>query len=113
MDAEAIKDLFQDLGTVRIRRMFGGFGIYSGDLMFALASGGEIYLKVDDESRRAFEQAGSRAFVYEQDGRPVSLRYWLLPDSALDDPSEAAEWARLALAASRRAAAGRKPKRRN
>jgi DNA transformation protein and related proteins len=105
MDAEAIRDLFQDLGAVRVRRMFGGHGVYCDDLVFALAFDGEIYLKTDGETRPAFEQAGSRAFVYEKDGKPVSVSYWLLPDSAADDPAEAARWARLALAASRRAGA--------
>lgn len=113
MDAEAIGDLFQDLGAVRIRRMFGGYGIYFGDFIFALAIDGEIYLKTDVENRSAFEEAGSRAFIYEKDGRPISLGYWLLPDSALDDPAEAARWAGLALAASRRAAVRKRPRRKS
>ncbi|HEU4518341.1 MAG TPA: TfoX/Sxy family protein, partial [Microvirga sp.] len=49
--------------------MFGGQGIYAGDLMFALEVGGEIFLKVDDGSRAAFEAAGSRPFVYGEEGR--------------------------------------------
>ena len=36
MDAESIRDLFQELGPVRVRRMFGGQGIYAGERMFAL-----------------------------------------------------------------------------
>jgi DNA transformation protein and related proteins len=102
VDDAAIEDLFQDLGPVRCRRMFGGRGIYAGDVMFALEAGGEIYLKTDDASRAAFEAAGSRPFAYEKDGRAVATSYWRLPDGALDDPSEASRWARLALDASRR-----------
>ena len=33
------------------------------------------------------------------------MSYWLVPESALDDPDEAAELARLALSAARRAKA--------
>ena len=50
MDPEAICDLFVALGPVRTRRMFGGHGIYAGDLMFALETGGELYLKADDRA---------------------------------------------------------------
>ena len=60
MDPEAIQDLFQELGTVRIRKMFGGQGIYLHDQMFGLVAADELYLKTDDETRPAFEAAGSR-----------------------------------------------------
>jgi len=110
VDPESIRDLFASLGPVRIRRMFGGQGIYSGELMFALEIGGELFLKVDDNTMPAFRAAGSRPFVYKRDGRAAEMSYWLLPDGALDDPDEAARWGRLALEAATRAAIN-KPKR--
>jgi DNA transformation protein and related proteins len=75
MDPEAIGDLFRDLGPVRTRRMFGGQGIYAGDLMFALEAGGELYLKADDGTVPAFQAAGSRLFTYEKDGRTAQMSY--------------------------------------
>ncbi|WP_230532918.1 TfoX/Sxy family protein [Microvirga roseola] len=106
MDAEAIRDVLRNLGPVHIRRMFGGQGVYQGELMFALEAYGELYLKVDDESIGLFRERGSRPFVYEsRDGRTTTISYWLIPESALDDPDEAAELAGLALAAARRAKA--------
>jgi DNA transformation protein and related proteins len=99
---EAIQDLFEELGPVRCRRMFGGFGIYSGERIFGLATGGEIFLKSDAVNRPAFEKAGSRPFTFEKDGRLISTSYWLLPGAALDDPSEAARWGRSAIEASAR-----------
>ena len=113
MDPESIQDLFQEIGPVRVRSMFGGHGVYCGDQIFGIEVGGEIYLKADDSSRAAFEQAGSRPFTYEKaDGALVSTSYWLLPSEAVDDPSEAARWARLALEAGRRAAAAKPPRKR-
>ena len=97
MDPEAIRDLFCDLGPV------------AGELMFALAARGELYLKADNGTAPEFEAAGSRPFTYEKDGRTAQMSYWLLPDAAVDDPEEAARWGRLALEAARRAAA-RKPR---
>ncbi|MET0530371.1 MAG: TfoX/Sxy family protein [Microvirga sp.] len=115
MDAEAIRDVFRGLGPIQIRRMFGGHGIYQGDLMFALEAGGELYLKVDDESVATFRDLGSRPFAYTtKDGRTTLMSYWLMPESALDDPDEAAQLGRLAVqAAQRRKAAGAKKPRKN
>ena len=113
VDPESIQDLFQEVGPIRLRGMFGGQGLYCRDQIFGLQIAGEIYLKADGTTRPAFEKAGSRPFTYQRkDGREVSTSYWLLPSSAADDPSEAARWARMALEAGRRAtAAGVRSKR--
>ena len=90
--------------------MFGGHGIYQGDLMFALESSGELYLKVDDENVAVFRDLGSRPFTFTtKDGRTGAMSYWLMPESALDDPDEAVQLSRLAVqAAHRRKATGAK-----
>ncbi len=102
MDADAIREHFAAFGAVRIRRMFGGAGIYADDVMIALEAGGEISLKTDVLSQPAFREAGSRPFVYEKDGRRTTMSYWLAPASAVDDPEAMVPWARLALEAARR-----------
>lgn len=115
MDEAAIRELFAaapDLAPLRAKRMFGGLGIYSGELMVGLVAYGDVYLKVDDASKPAFEAAGARPFVYEGNGKRSVMSYWTLPDPAQDDPDEAAHWGRLALEAARRAAARQRPARR-
>jgi DNA transformation protein len=88
--------------------MFGGLGIYRDDLMFALGSGGELYLKADDTSVALFRNLGSRPFTFQgRNGKPMATSYWLMPESALDDPEEAARLADLAIAAAYRAKAGK------
>lgn len=105
MDADAIRDLLAEIGPVRIRRMFGGQGVFADDLMFALEADGELYIKADKETESLFAEAGSTEFVYTKaDGRDFRMSYWLLPDSASDDPAEAAVWARYGVEAARRAA---------
>jgi DNA transformation protein and related proteins len=104
MDADSIRDVFRALGPVRIRKMFGGQGIYLGEVMFALEAGGELHLKADLETRELFRKLGSRPFAYAgRDGRVSTMSYWLIPESALDDPDEAAQLAGLALEAAHRA----------
>jgi DNA transformation protein len=106
MDAEAIREIFQAFGPVSIRRMFGGQGIYRDGAMFALEDEGELYLKVDDESVGHLRDLGSRPFSYQtKDGRTTILSFWLMPESALDNPDEAAELARMAFRAALRAKA--------
>ena len=112
MDPESLQDLFEDIGPIRVRRMFGGGGLYCGELIFGIVAGGEIYLKADEVSRPAFEAAGSRPFTYSRAGKkPVAMSYWRLPDSAVDDPTEACRWARMALDASLRASASKAARR--
>ncbi|MGQ7791646.1 TfoX/Sxy family protein [Faunimonas sp. B44] len=115
MDPDWITDLFAPFAPVTVRRMFGGHGVYRDGLMFALATGGDLYLKVDASNRRQFEDAGSRPFAYSARGRTVEVGYWLLPPEAFDDPDRLSEYAGLAweaaLRARNRRAPAKKPKR--
>ena len=52
MDVVEIEDLFASLGAVRIRRLFGGKGIYHRGLIIAIEMGGELLLKADAASAR-------------------------------------------------------------
>ena len=107
MDPEFIRELFAPFGPVTVKRLFGGAGISSDGLTFALVFDGAIYLKVDDDSIPDFEREGSRPFVYtraKSKGRVgrASLSYWRLPERLYDDPDELAEWARRAFAIAER-----------
>jgi DNA transformation protein len=105
VDSSAIEELFRSFGPVRVRRMFGGAGIYADGRMFALEAAGDLFLKADDKTAPAFEKEGCGPFVYETgDGRRTVMSYWRVPDRLLDDPDELAEWARKALAVAERAA---------
>jgi DNA transformation protein and related proteins len=102
MDSEAVRDLFTRFGPVSVRRMFGGAGIWSDGLMFALEFDGVVYLRVDEASLADFEREGSKPFVYPRAktpgkiGRP-SRSFWRLPERLYDDPDELAVWANRAL----------------
>ncbi|THD60957.1 TfoX/Sxy family protein [Phenylobacterium sp.] len=95
-----VEELFAGFGPVRIKRMFGGAGIYAGDVMFGLIDDETIYLKADGALKAELAAEGSAAWVYSRaPGRWEETSYWRLPEAALDDPDEAAAWARKALAA--------------
>lgn len=104
MDEEFLRDLFQSLAPVGIRRLFGGQGVYSEGRIVALVIGGTLYLKSDPESEAIYREAGLARWTYARPGRaPVNMPYWRFPEDALDDPDEAERWVAVADAASRRA----------
>src|SRR5262245_25742680 len=105
VDAEFIHDLFQPFGTVNVRRMFGGAGLFADGVMFGLVSSGQIYLKVDATTVTRFEREQCQPFEYStKNGKRALTSYWRLPDRLYDDADELAQWARQALAAARRGA---------
>jgi DNA transformation protein len=112
VDAEAIRELFAAFGPVRVRRMFGGAGIFADGIIIAIVADGVIYLKADEATVPAFEAEGLQPFSYQAgSGKRAVMSYWRMPDRLYDDPDELARWARGALAAARRTAARKsKPK---
>lgn len=98
-----LHELFDPLGDVRVKRMFGGQGIWAGPVMVALVADGTLYLRVDDETRPVFEAAGCAPFTYSGKGKPVTMPYWTPPPEVLDAPEDFRPWAEKALAAALRA----------
>jgi len=104
-----LKDQLRGLGPITARRMFSGAGIYCDGIIFALLLRDTLHFKVDDANRAAYEAEGMQPFTYTARGKPVRMEaYWRVPERLLDDPDEMLLWARDALAAGRRAAAGKK-----
>jgi DNA transformation protein len=106
---EDIRELFSAFGTVTVRRLFGGAGIYAGDTMFALVHDGVIYLKVDTQSADVFDRENLAAFSYAtRDGKRGLMSYRRMPDRLYDDPDELAVWARAAMAAAQRSGSAKR-----
>lgn len=87
---------------VRSKAMFGGVGIYGrlpdgADAFFALIDDDRTYLKVDDETRPAFEAAGSGPFLPGGDPERAMNGYWELPAGMIEDVDELEGWVRMAL----------------
>lgn len=94
-----VADLFEPMGEVSIRRMFGGAGVFTQGVMFALLAEDVIYLKTDCQLRSALEVEGGQAFVWERpsDGKRMEMGYVSLPSAAMDDAEDASAWGRQAL----------------
>jgi DNA transformation protein and related proteins len=127
-------ELLAPLGAVRAKRMFGGHGIYIDDLFVAIIAFERLYLKVDAQTRAAFEAAACSPFVYVKPsgpplrgdhppegergnlgrpgdasgkGKPITMSYWTVPAEAMESPALMQPWARQAISAALRARAAK------
>ncbi len=100
--------LLMPLGPVRARAMFGGHGLYLDEVMFALIGWGDLWFRVDGETKARFAEAGSEPFVYQGKTKPVEMPYWRAPPGSMESPEALLPWAEFALEAARRVKAEKK-----
>jgi DNA transformation protein len=91
---EFLNEVFEQFGPIRVRKMFGGYGIYHEDIMFGLVAGDTLYLKADESTKDLFLSRGLDAFEYDKHGKKVTMSYYLAPEEIFDDPEAAREWAK-------------------
>jgi DNA transformation protein and related proteins len=88
---EIILDRLAPLGEVTSRPLFGGHGIYWSETIFAILFEGRLYLKVDDESKAAFEARDMGPF--RPNDRQTLKSYYEVPPEVLDDAEALLSWA--------------------
>ena len=92
--AEDVQNRLAGIGAIRVKKMFGGYGIFEGDKMFALIdSSGRLFFKVDDTNRSRFEGAGSE--------KHARMPYFSVPGEVLGDDDLLEEWARISIGVSK------------
>jgi DNA transformation protein len=94
-----VLDQLRAVTPVTPKAMFGGIGIYSRGLFFALIAQDVLYFKVDAATRPAYEAAGSKPFNPFGKG---TMGYYELPAEVLEDEDELRKWVKEALAVARR-----------
>ena len=87
--------------------MFGGFGIYAGDLFFALIASDTLYFKVDDSNRPDFEKLGMKPFQPYGEGSEA-MKYYQVPDDLLEDPDALRPWVEKSIAVATHKRKGKK-----
>ncbi len=126
--ADYIADQLRDWGPVAVRRLFGGWGIYRGPVMFGLIARDAIYFRVDGENKPDYEAAATQPFVHTArkragmaasdakpftytmpNGKTIEMAYYEVPASVLEDVEALGQWAAKAEAAAIRAKSN-KPK---
>ena len=85
-----IMDRLSPLGEIRSKYMFGGWGVFSEGLMFAVFAGDSLYFKVDKSNRQMYEKAGSTPF-------PHGISYWEVPAEVAEDEKKLLDWAQISM----------------
>ncbi len=88
-----LEEVFDPVGSVTLKRMFGGLGIFRHGLMFGLVADGRVCLKADEQTEQDFISEGMIEWSYDGKGKPVKMGYWYMPDRLLEEPEELKEWA--------------------
>jgi DNA transformation protein len=97
-----IEQLEQTHRDIRTRRMFGGVGIYAGEVFFAVIDNDTLYFKVDDQTRPTFVKRKMKPFQpYGPDGGTIG--YYQVPIGVLEDADALRIWVGDALAVAARA----------
>jgi DNA transformation protein and related proteins len=98
----ALEQLQRTAGGVRARGMFGGVGIYAGDLFFALMDDDTLYFKVDGSNRGRFEARGMGPFRPYGEGGEV-MQYYEVPADVLEDIELLGSWVEASVMVARHA----------
>ncbi|HEX4112387.1 MAG TPA: TfoX/Sxy family protein [Stellaceae bacterium] len=118
--ADFVCDQLRDWAPVAARRLFGGWGIYNGPVMFGLIARDTIYFRVDDRNRPDYVAAATKPFVHTArrrgaggeiaagpkpftyqmpNGKIIEMAYYEVPPEILDDTEGLGQWAAKAQAA--------------
>ncbi|WP_025739907.1 TfoX/Sxy family DNA transformation protein [Salinivibrio socompensis] len=88
MDKPALKDamrLFAKFGNIKSRSMFGGFGLFCENTMFALVVNNTLHLRAGKENEALLKQQDLTPYVYKKRGFPVVTKYFAIPDAWWND----------------------------
>ena len=102
MDKPILKNslrLLDHLGNVRSRSMFGGFGIFAGEAMFALVVNNKLHLRANTKTEEEFKQAGLKPYIYKKRGFPVITKHYAILDQWWEEPEKIIEQAKYSLEA--------------
>lgn len=89
-----IMELLSPMGPVSARRLFGTWGLYLEDRIFAIVHGGIVYFRTNEDTVGRYHAAGAQPFLYRRaDGRSTVLQYHEVPAEVLEDSDLACAWA--------------------
>lgn len=95
-----VEEQLSALPELLLRRMFGGHGLYAGEVFFGLiASDHRLYFRTSERTRGRYLTAGSQPF--SPSARVTLHAYYEVPLEVLEDTRELTLWAREAIEESR------------
>ena len=93
-DTDSLRDFIQDqiqgLGEVEFRHMFGGYGLYRGDVFFGILYKDRLYFRTDQASRQAYVDRGMRPF--RPSVKQTLKNYYEVPPDIVEDSEALVAW---------------------
>ena len=90
-----VLDQLDGLRGVTCRAMFGGYGLYRGDVFFGIIHKGRLYFKTDGKSQDAYRERGMKPF--RPNARQTLKSYYEVPVEIVEDAEQLAAWAQRVL----------------
>jgi DNA transformation protein len=92
-----ILELLTPFGTVRARKMFGGYGIYLDNQMIGLIAYNELYFKANPITQTFYAEQGSSPFIYIKNNKEIKMSYWKVLPETLEDDKLLEAWVKAAI----------------
>ncbi len=87
-----VRDQLAGIESLRLRRMFGGQGLYWGEHFFGLIFDDRLYFKTNERTRKSYEARGMP--VFQPNERQTLKHYFEVPAEVVENQSQLFEWAR-------------------
>ena len=104
-----VLEQLEGIGGLRSRRMFGGVGLYSGELFFGLIDDDTLFFKTDGSNSAEYIARGMPRFMPFPERPEAVMAYYQVPADIIEDVEAIQDWARksVAVALASRAAKAR------
>jgi DNA transformation protein len=99
---EFVVEQMSPIGKLRVRAMFGGYGIYLDDCFIAIIVDDRLYFKADSFTAGEFEAKGLNPFSYVVRGKLVNMKYFEAPPEVFEEPEIMRLWMQKAYGAALR-----------
>lgn len=96
---EFVTEQMSFVGGLRVRAMFGGYGVYRDDRIFAIIVDDRLYFKADPITRAEFEEKELSPFTYVARGKSVTMQYFEAPPEVFEEPETMRSWVQKAYGA--------------
>ena len=95
-----VLDQLDGLRGVTCRSMFGGYGLYRGEVFFGIIHKGRLYFKTDETSRAAYRERGMKPF--RPNAKQTLKTYYEVPIDMMEDAEQLVNWAERSSGANQR-----------
>jgi DNA transformation protein len=93
-----ILEQLEGIGALRSRRMFGGVGLYRGELFFGLVDDDTLFFKSDSSNSAEYIARKMPRFMPFPDRPEAVMAYYQVPADIIEDAESLVGWARKSVA---------------